>query len=127
MPLPRIGTVKQNISRPQTLLQEANASMNAPLTTRRFLNELSDGDNVDEIYLLTDKQLRANRNANLYLLASLRDKTGVVNGLMWNVTEESVSEFDAGACSSFWAKTPVLSSRRSAVVVRLILIERFLV
>jgi 3'-5' exoribonuclease len=70
--------------------------MNAAPMTRRFLNELCDGDNVDEIYLLTDKQLRANRNANLYLLASLRDRTGVVNGLMWNVTEESVSEINAG-------------------------------
>jgi 3'-5' exoribonuclease len=70
--------------------------MKALLMTRRFLNELCDGDNVDEIYLLTEKQLRANRNANLYLLASLRDKTGVINGLMWNVTEDSVSEINPG-------------------------------
>ncbi len=64
--------------------------------TRRFLNQLGDGDAVDDIFLLTDKQLRANRNANLYLLASLRDCTGVISGLMWNVTEDSVAHLNAG-------------------------------
>ena len=64
--------------------------------SRRYLKELSDGESVEEIYLLTDKQLRANRNANLYLLATLRDKTGMMNGLMWNVTEETVGHVNAG-------------------------------
>jgi len=63
---------------------------------RQFLNALEDGDSVDEVYLLADKQLRANRNANLYLLASLRDKTAMVNGLMWNVSEEMVGHIAAG-------------------------------
>lgn len=64
--------------------------------SRRFLNQLGDGDSVDDIFLLTDKQLRANRNANLYLLATLRDCTGVISGLMWNVAEESVAHINAG-------------------------------
>lgn len=63
---------------------------------RRFISDLADGDSVDEIFLLADKQLRANRNANLYLLASLRDKTGLISGLMWNVTEETVGHIHAG-------------------------------
>ena len=63
---------------------------------RQFLNTLADGEAVDEIYLLADKQLRANRNADLYLLANLRDRTAVVSGLMWNVTEEMVSHVSAG-------------------------------
>jgi len=63
---------------------------------RRFVNELKDGDAVEEVYLLADKQLRANRNAQLYLLASLRDRTGLISGLMWNVSEELVSHFSAG-------------------------------
>ncbi len=63
---------------------------------RRYVNELKDGEAVDEVYLLADKQLRANRNADLYLLASLRDKTGMISGLMWNVTEELVAHVNAG-------------------------------
>lgn len=64
--------------------------------SRRFLSEFSDGETIEEIFLLTEKQLRANRNADLYLLAQLRDKTGAISGLMWNVTEESVGHIDAG-------------------------------
>ncbi len=63
---------------------------------RRYLNELKDGDAVEEVYLLADKQLRANRNGDLYLLAGLRDKTGLMSGLMWNVVEETVAHFSAG-------------------------------
>ena len=44
---------------------------------RRFVQQLADGDDVEEVYLVTDKQLRANRNGNLYLQLELRDRTGV--------------------------------------------------
>lgn len=63
---------------------------------RTFVKELRDGDSVNDVFLLADKQLRANRNANLYLLASLRDKSGVISGLMWNVTESAVQEIAIG-------------------------------
>ena len=63
---------------------------------RVFVKELKDGDSVSEIFLLADKQLRANRNANLYLLATLRDRTGVISGLMWNVSDDSVQHIAVG-------------------------------
>lgn len=63
---------------------------------RQSVGDLRDGDTVDEVYLVADKQLRANRNADLYLLAQLRDKSGIMSGLMWNVTEEQCSHFDTG-------------------------------
>lgn len=46
--------------------------------------------------MLAEKQLRANRNADLYLLATLRDSSGQMNGMMWNVTEESVAHVSNG-------------------------------
>jgi 3'-5' exoribonuclease len=64
--------------------------------SRTFVRDLKDGDSVNEVFLLADKQLRANRNANLYLLATLRDKSGMISGLMWNVTEEGLSDINAG-------------------------------
>ena len=54
---------------------------------RQFVGELKDGDQIEETYLLAEKQLRANRNADLYLLSQLRDKSGTISGLMWNVSE----------------------------------------
>lgn len=63
---------------------------------RVFVKELKDGDNVNEVFLLADRQLRANRNANLYLLATLRDRSGVISGLMWNVSEDMVQDISVG-------------------------------
>ena len=63
---------------------------------RQFVAHLRNGQSVDEIFLLTEKQLRANRNGDLFLLVHLKDRTGEVHGLMWNVTEDSVAGFDTG-------------------------------
>jgi 3'-5' exoribonuclease len=63
---------------------------------RLFVNTLSDGQSIDEVYLLADKQLRANRAGGLYLLAQLRDRTGQISGLLWNVSEQEMSHFAAG-------------------------------
>ena len=70
--------------------------LRAEAMARAYVKELRDGDNVNEVYLLADRQLRANRNANLYFLATLRDRSGVMSGLMWNVTEDSVRDLSAG-------------------------------
>ena len=64
--------------------------------TRRFVTDLKDGDIVEEVFLVSDKQLRANRNAALYLSIDLRDRTGVINGRMWNVTEEACAHIQTG-------------------------------
>jgi 3'-5' exoribonuclease len=71
-------------------------SIESGAMARVFVRELKDGDSVNEVFLLADKQLRANRNANLYLLATLRDRTGVISGLMWNVAEDGIQHVSAG-------------------------------
>src|ERR671929_1512991 len=64
--------------------------------TRRFVEQLTDGDTVEEVYLVTDKQLRANRNGNLYLQLELRDRTGAISARMWNAGEHLFRSFEAG-------------------------------
>jgi len=64
--------------------------------SRRFVDQLRDGDNLDDIYLVTDKQLRANRNGNPYLLLELRDRTGSIQGRMWNAGDSHARGFDPG-------------------------------
>jgi len=64
--------------------------------TRRFVKQLADGDALDEVYLVTDKQLRANRNGNLYLQVDLADRTGTINARQWNAGEPVFRSFDVG-------------------------------
>lgn len=67
-----------------------------PEAARRYVNTLNDGENVEEIYLASDKQLRANRNGNLFLQLELRDRTGSIFGRMWNAGEQLFKSFDSG-------------------------------
>ena len=64
--------------------------------SRRYVDQLRDGDNLDEIYLVTDKQLRANRNGAPYLLLELRDRTGGISARLWNAGETVARGFDPG-------------------------------
>ena len=66
--------------------------------SRRFVNELVDGASIDEVYLASEKQLRPNRQGNLYLQVRLSDKTGVVTAMMWNASQSNFDAFDNGDC-----------------------------
>lgn len=86
---------------------------------RTFVNELADGDSVDEVFLLADKQLRANRNADMYLLATLRDKTGVMSGLMWNVTEERLQHIASGDMVQVKGKVQLYQGSLQMILTRI--------
>ncbi len=64
--------------------------------TRRYVNQLNHGDAVDDVFLVADKQLRANRQGNLYLHIDLRDKSGMVSARLWNATEALARTFEPG-------------------------------
>src|SRR5689334_20471007 len=75
--------------------------------TRRYVNQLTNGDAVDEAFLVADKQLRANRQGNLYLQLELRDKTGSVGARLWNATEGLARTFEPGDYLHVRGKTHV--------------------
>jgi 3'-5' exoribonuclease len=63
---------------------------------RRFIKQLADGETIDEVYLVIDKQLRANRNGNPYLQIELRDRSGSITARLWNAGEHLFRSFDVG-------------------------------
>jgi 3'-5' exoribonuclease len=75
--------------------------------TRRYINQLINGDSVDECFLVADKQLRANRQGNLYLQLELRDKTGSVGARLWNASEGLARTFEPGDYLQVRGKTQV--------------------
>src|SRR5437868_1293615 len=75
--------------------------------TRRYVNQLINGDSVDESFLVADKQLRANRQGNLYLHLELRDKTGSVGARLWNASEGLARTFEPGDYLHVRGKTQV--------------------
>jgi 3'-5' exoribonuclease len=64
--------------------------------SRRFVEQLGDGEAIEEVFLVVDKQLRANRNGNLYLQLEVRDRTGSMSARLWNAGEHVFRSFDVG-------------------------------
>lgn len=63
---------------------------------RQFVQQMADGQAIDETYLVADKQLRANRNGNLYLQLELHDRTGSIGARLWNAGEHLFRSFETG-------------------------------
>lgn len=64
--------------------------------SRRAIQLLTDGEAIDEVYMVTDKQLRTNRQGNLFLQLELRDKTGAISARLWNANEPQFKSFNEG-------------------------------
>ena len=63
---------------------------------RKYVRELSDGEAVDQAFLASEKQLRTNRNGNLYLQVRLSDKTGSLTSMLWNAQQRHYDCFENG-------------------------------
>lgn len=64
--------------------------------TRQYVNQLSDAQPVDEVFRAFGKQLRPNRNGNLYLQVQLSDRTGSVVAMLWNAGDRIYRSFQNG-------------------------------
>ncbi len=91
--------------------------------TRRYVNQLVHGDSVDEAFLVADKQLRANRQGNLYLHLELRDKTGTVGARLWNATENLARLFEPGDFLHVRGKTQVFQGSLQIILNHLEVVD----
>ncbi len=53
----------------------------------KFINEINPGETIDDIYMVTDPILRSTTRGDLYIAMYLSDRTGRLNGRMWQATE----------------------------------------
>ena len=63
---------------------------------RRLVSQLAHQEQIDQVFLASDKQLRPNRAGNLYLQLDLADRSGSINARMWNASEQDYRSFENG-------------------------------
>jgi 3'-5' exoribonuclease len=63
---------------------------------RRLITELQPQIQIDQLFLATHKQLRPNRNGQLYLQVDLADKSGTITGRLWNASDDDFNAFEDG-------------------------------
>jgi len=63
---------------------------------RKYIRDLGQQDVVDEVFVASGKQLRPNRNGNLYLQVELSDRTGSISTRLWNADDALYQSFNDG-------------------------------
>jgi len=53
----------------------------------KFINEIEAGETIDDIYMVREPILRSTTRGDLYIAMFLSDRTGQLNGRMWQATE----------------------------------------
>ena len=61
----------------------------------RYINELHEGDRVSGIYLCKQKQSAVTKNGKPYDSIIIQDKTGMLDGKIWDPNSLGIDEFHA--------------------------------
>jgi len=86
---------------------------------RRFVNQLGERESIDQVFLVADKQLRANRNGNLYLQLRLNDKTGSLTGMLWNASDQLFNSVATGNYLRVQGTTQVYNGQMQMIITRI--------
>ena len=74
----------------------SEGALESGFMSRRYVSQLAHQEAIDQIFLASEKQLRPNRNGNLYLQLELSDRSGSIGARMWNASEQDYRGFDNG-------------------------------
>lgn len=61
----------------------------------RYLEQINEGDNISEVYLVKSKTPAVTKNGKPYENLILQDKTGTMNAKLWDPYSAGIEDFDA--------------------------------
>ena len=62
----------------------------------KYIEDLREGDNFSEVYLCKKADALTSKNGKTYYSLQLQDKTGLVDGKIWDVASPGIEDFDKG-------------------------------
>lgn len=86
--------------------------------SRRYIHQFAERDTIDQVFLVADKQLRANRNGNLYVQLRLSDRSGSITGMLWNATDAIYNSFENGCYLRVQGTTQLYNGALQMIVTR---------
>lgn len=90
---------------------------------RRFVSDLGEKEAVAQVFRIGAKQLRPNRNGQLYLQFELSDRSGSVGARMWNASESLYRSFENGDYVYVEGTTQLFQGALQLIATRLQRIE----
>lgn len=86
---------------------------------RRYVKQLAEQESVNEVFRAAEKQLRPNRNGNLYLQVELSDRTGAISARMWNAGQSLYRSFENGDFVRVEGKTQLFQGALQLIATRI--------
>lgn len=62
----------------------------------KFINELTEGERVESVFAVSEKQLRTTRAGKQFISLKLTDKTGNIDAVVWDNAESVSAKFEKG-------------------------------
>jgi 3'-5' exoribonuclease len=78
---------------------------------KQFVNQLQEGDVVNDYFIAVRKDLRSKQDGGLFLGMVFKDKTGDVGGIMWNNAANTAQRFNPGDVVNIRGKVNVYQNR----------------
>ena len=63
---------------------------------KQFITDIRSGDRVDDIFVLSEKILSQKKDGNNFLNVTLSDKTGTINGVVWDHVDQIATGVTSG-------------------------------
>lgn len=91
--------------------------------SHKFISDLGPGEMIDDVFMVTQPILRSTTRGDLYIAMYLSDKTGKLNGRMWNASEEIYNSLPKEGFVRVIAKSEVYQNALQIVVNRVEVID----
>lgn len=86
------------------------------MSARQCISQLGEQTLVDEVYRMADKQLRANRQGNKYILLKLADRTGTLTGMYWNADDADFARIQKSDYVRVKGRTQIYNGNMQMIV-----------
>jgi 3'-5' exoribonuclease len=91
---------------------------------RRFISTVGEQESIREVFRVAEKQLRPNRNGNLYLQMELSDRSGTLSARLWNTNDAIQRSFDVGDYVLVEGATQIFQGALQLIVSRVMKVDR---
>jgi 3'-5' exoribonuclease len=88
-----------------------------------FIDQIQAGSQVNDVYMVTQPVLRNTTRGDFYIAMFLSDKTGKINGRMWQATEEIYNSIPKEGFLQVRGKTELYQGAMQMVVNSLVVVE----
>lgn len=89
----------------------------------KFISEIAPGEVVDDVYLVKEPILRSTSRGDLYIAMFLADKTGQLNGRVWQASEQMYSELPKPGFARVKGRSEVYQNQMQIVINSVMVVD----